>query len=147
MGPKGKGGKGEAIDFTSPRTSSGQASQSYEMVPIGTIVSPSEGFGRKPQGENHKCIGFEEWKTSHMQRRVKSRTQAAARTWTPAVAVRGKCVTTAPPKLLPSKTIEAASTVKFVPSCDTKPLVWMDCCSIWASCVGAGGVGVANTIW
>ena len=49
------GGRGKAIDFTSPRSSSGQASQPYEMVPIGTISSPSEG-GRKPQGENHHVL-------------------------------------------------------------------------------------------
>ena len=46
--------KGKAIDFTSLRTSSGQASWPYEMVPIGTISSPSEG-GRKPRGENHQA--------------------------------------------------------------------------------------------
>ena len=39
----------------SPRTSSGQASWPYKMVPIGTILSPSEG-GRKPQGENHQAL-------------------------------------------------------------------------------------------
>ena len=38
--------------FTPPITSSGQASRPYEIVPIGTISSPSEG-GRKPQGDNH----------------------------------------------------------------------------------------------
>ena len=48
-------GKGKAIDFTSPRTSSGQASRPYETVPIGTISSPSEG-GRKPRGENHQAL-------------------------------------------------------------------------------------------
>ena len=48
-------GKGKAIDFTSPRTSSGQASWPYETVPNGTISSPSEG-GRKPQGENHQAL-------------------------------------------------------------------------------------------
>ena len=48
-------GKGKSIDFTSPRTSSGRASRPYEMVPIGTILSPSEG-GRKPQGENHQAL-------------------------------------------------------------------------------------------
>ena len=47
--------KGKAIDFTSPRTSSGQASRPYEMVPIGTISSPSEG-GRKPRGGNHQAL-------------------------------------------------------------------------------------------
>ena len=36
------GGKGKAIDFTSPRMSSGQASRPYETVSIGTISSPSE---------------------------------------------------------------------------------------------------------
>ena len=46
--------KGKAIDFTSPRTSSGQT-RPYEMVPIRTILSPSEG-GRKPQGENHQVL-------------------------------------------------------------------------------------------
>ena len=46
---------GKAIDFTSPRTSSGQASQPYETVLIGTISSPSEG-GRKPKGENHQAL-------------------------------------------------------------------------------------------
>ena len=45
----------KSIDFTSPRTSSGQASQPYETVPIGTILSPSEG-GRKPRGENHQAL-------------------------------------------------------------------------------------------
>ena len=48
-------GKGKAIDFTSPRTSSGQVSWPYETVPIRTILSPSEG-GRKPQGENHQAL-------------------------------------------------------------------------------------------
>ena len=48
-------GKGKAIDFTSPRTSSGQASRPYEMVPIGTISSPSEG-GRKSLGENYQAL-------------------------------------------------------------------------------------------
>ena len=38
----------------SPR-SSGQASQPYETVSIGTISSPSEG-GKKPQGENHQAL-------------------------------------------------------------------------------------------
>ena len=47
--------KGKAIDFTSPRTSSGQASWPYETVPYGKILSPSEG-GRKPQGENHQAL-------------------------------------------------------------------------------------------
>ena len=42
--------KGKAIDFTSPGTSSGQASQPYEMVPIRTVLNPSEGE-RKPQGK------------------------------------------------------------------------------------------------
>ena len=53
-GVEGKG-KGKATDFTSPRTSSGQASWPYEMVPNGTISSPSEG-GRKPRGENHQAL-------------------------------------------------------------------------------------------
>ena len=48
-------GKGKAADFPSPRTSSGQASWPYEMVPNRTISSPSEG-GRKPQGENHQAL-------------------------------------------------------------------------------------------
>ena len=48
-------GKGKAIDFTSPRTSSDQACQPYETVPSGTISSLSEG-GRKPQGENHQAL-------------------------------------------------------------------------------------------
>ena len=48
-------GKGKAIDFTSPRTSSGQAIRPYEMVPIRTILSPSEG-GRKSPGENHQAL-------------------------------------------------------------------------------------------
>ena len=53
--------KDEAIDFTSPRASSGQASQLYEMVPIGTISSPSKG-GRKPQGDNHQALAVKgEW--------------------------------------------------------------------------------------
>ena len=39
-------GKVEAIDFTSLRTSSGQARWPYETVPNGTISRPSEG-GRK----------------------------------------------------------------------------------------------------
>ena len=112
----------------------------------GNNVQPFWGWKKTLRGKP-LGIGFEESKTSHMQLRVKSRIQAAARSRTRAVAMRGECVTTAPPRLVPSKTIEAASTVKFVPSCDTKPLVWMDCCSICASCVGAGGVGVANTIW
>ena len=45
----------KAIDLTSPKTSSGQASRPYETVPIGTISSPSEG-GRKPQGENNQAL-------------------------------------------------------------------------------------------
>ena len=48
-------GKGKAIDFTSPRTSSGQASRPYEMVPVGTISRSSEG-GRKPRGKNHQAL-------------------------------------------------------------------------------------------
>ena len=47
--------KGKATDFTLPRTGSGQASRPYETVPIGTILSPSEG-GRKPQGENYQAL-------------------------------------------------------------------------------------------
>ena len=47
--------KVKPLIFTSPRTSSGQASRPYETVPIGTISSPSEG-GRKPQGENHQAL-------------------------------------------------------------------------------------------
>ena len=47
--------KGKAIDFTSPRTSSGQASQPYGTVPNGTISSPSDG-GRKPRGANHQAL-------------------------------------------------------------------------------------------
>ena len=47
--------KGKGIDFTSPRTSSGQTSQPYETVPIGTISSPSVG-GRKPQGEIRQAL-------------------------------------------------------------------------------------------
>ena len=50
-----RGVKGKAIDFTSHRTSSGQASWPYETVPNGTILSPSEG-GRKRQGENHQTL-------------------------------------------------------------------------------------------
>ena len=48
-------GIGKAIDFRSPRTSSGQASWPYETVPIGTNLSPSEG-GRKSRGENHQVL-------------------------------------------------------------------------------------------
>ena len=48
---------GKAIDFTSPRTSSVQDSWSYEMVPSGTILGPSE-CGRKPQGENHQVLAM-----------------------------------------------------------------------------------------
>ena len=59
-----------------------QASQPYETVPIGTILSPSEG-GRNPQGKPSD-IGCEGWK---------SRTQA--------IALRGKCVTTVPPSHKP----------------------------------------------
>ena len=40
----------KGIDFTSPRTS-----QPYETVPIGIILSPSDG-GRKHQGENHQAL-------------------------------------------------------------------------------------------
>ena len=47
--------KGKAIDFTSPRTSSGQASWPYETVSIRTISSPAQG-GRKPQEENHQAL-------------------------------------------------------------------------------------------
>ena len=43
-------GKGKAIDFTSPRTSSDLARQPYETVPIGRISSPSAG-GRKLRGK------------------------------------------------------------------------------------------------
>ena len=49
------GGKSNAIAFTSLRTSSGPASWPYETVPIGTILSPSEGV-RKPRGENHQAL-------------------------------------------------------------------------------------------
>ena len=52
---KNEGTTSKAIDFTSPRTSSGQASWPYEMVPYGTILSPSEG-GRKPRAENHQAL-------------------------------------------------------------------------------------------
>ena len=51
----GVGKKGKAIDFTSPRTSSGQASWPYETVPNGKISSPFEGE-RKPEGENHQAL-------------------------------------------------------------------------------------------
>ena len=47
--------KGKAINFTSLRTSSGQASQPYETVQNVTFSSPSEG-GRKAQGENHQSL-------------------------------------------------------------------------------------------
>ena len=40
---------------TSPRTSFGQDIWPYEMVPSGTISSPSAGE-RKPQGENHQAL-------------------------------------------------------------------------------------------
>ena len=69
-------GEGKAIDFTSPRTSSGQASWPYEMVPIRTISSPSEG-GRKPQRENHQALAE---KGERHPTCEQSQTQAAART-------------------------------------------------------------------
>ena len=49
----------KAIDFMSPRTSSIQASQPNEMVPIRTISSPSEG-GRKPGGESHQALAVKD---------------------------------------------------------------------------------------
>ena len=39
----------------SPRTSSGQASWPYEIVPIRTILSPYES-GRKSLGENYQAL-------------------------------------------------------------------------------------------
>ena len=59
----------KVIDFTSPRTSSGQASWPYETVPIQTILSPSEG-GRKPEGENHQALAVKGERHPHMQPRV-----------------------------------------------------------------------------
>ena len=43
------------MNFTSPRTSSNQASWPYETVQSGTILIPSEG-GRKPQREHHQVL-------------------------------------------------------------------------------------------
>ena len=67
--------------FTSLRTSSGQVGWPYEMVPIGTILSPPEG-GRKPQGENHQAfvVKGERHPTCSLQSN-------------PAIAVRGERVT------------------------------------------------------
>ena len=61
--------KGKAIDFTSPRTSSGQASYPDEMVLIGTILSPS-GVEKTQRGKP-PGIECEGWMTSHMWPRVR----------------------------------------------------------------------------
>ena len=44
-------GKGKAIHFTSPRTSSGQASRPHETVPIRTISNLS-GVEGNPKGKS-----------------------------------------------------------------------------------------------
>ena len=68
-------------------------SQPYETVPLGTILSPSED-GRKPQGENHKALAVKDERHPTWRQ---SQTQAAARTGTRTIAVRGERVTTALP--------------------------------------------------
>ena len=78
--------EGKVIDFTLPRTSSGQASRPYETVPIGTILSPSEG-GTKPLRENHQT-----WRVKDISHVAHSRSR------TQAIAVTDERVTTAPPR-------------------------------------------------
>ena len=120
---------GKGIDFTSSRTSSSQASRPYETVPIGTISSPSEG-GRKPQGENHQALAV---KGERHPTCGQSRTQAAARTRTQAVAVRGGRVTTTPPSLKVHLHWPIAKTLFFFDRyrCSVWTLNWIPCEPNW----------------